>query len=175
MTPQPSAGDARTTDAQEEQADTRVDEGQPQAGRPAGSTAASAPVDRFAAWCIARHSRLVVWRRLSEFKCEYFEPAEWDTGWSGVPRCYQSGLVNQGDTWCDQCKARDLVFADMLSLKRAERVAYRSMCRSAESYIRRVEQAVSKDSAAQALGSDSVGGRVENKENTDFAPPRPQE
>lgn len=87
---------------------------------------------RLLEWAEARRARLEVWRRLSAFACEWFDPGEMETGWQGTPYCYRSGLVNVDDAWCPTCQARDRVFAEMLPLRHAEREAYKRMRRAAD-------------------------------------------
>jgi hypothetical protein len=85
-------------------------------------------------WISARLERLSGARTVAGFTCEYAEPGEADTGYPGVPRCYQSDAEEA--EWCGMCRQRNRLYQGLRLLRDRERRAFRRLCRSAERFKR---------------------------------------
>lgn len=92
-------------------------------------------------WISARELRLSAARTLAGFSCEYYERDEPETGSPGVPRCRHG--ASEREDWCSQCQQRDRLYPSLVAIRKAERLAFARLCRSALRFKKRHDLASS--------------------------------
>ena len=68
------------------------------------------------AWNMARHVLNGLRAARNGHRCEYEERGDLEVGDLGVAPCYRGA---ESDSWCDSCKTRDPLHAQMMEAKRS--------------------------------------------------------